>query len=63
MLISLFFSLLVYLLGSRLVGSSQEGWLVYDVTTVLHDWILRPSTNRGLKVTVETMEGKDGCDK
>ena len=45
-------------LGSRLAGSHQEGWLVFDVTNALSDWISRPRGNLGLKVTVETLEGK-----
>jgi len=40
------------------VEASQEGWLVYDVTSVLGEWIQRPETNIGIKVTVESMEGK-----
>ena len=51
----------LYLLGSRLVDATQEGWLVYDVTSVLHEWILRPERNLGLKVTVETMNGRRIC--
>nr|NP_001071664.1 transforming growth factor beta superfamily signaling ligand [Ciona intestinalis]BAE06333.1 transforming growth factor beta superfamily signaling ligand [Ciona intestinalis] len=46
----------VYLLGTRLVGTSEEGWLVYDVTSAVRDWIIT-GTNVGLKVTVETLDG------
>uniref|UniRef100_H2Z6V3 TGF-beta family profile domain-containing protein n=1 Tax=Ciona savignyi TaxID=51511 RepID=H2Z6V3_CIOSA len=46
----------VYLLGSRLVGSFEEGWLVYDVTSAVRDWIVT-GNNMGLKITVENIDG------
>ncbi|XP_076811100.1 bone morphogenetic protein 7-like [Clavelina lepadiformis] len=47
----------IYLLGSRLVGSQQGGWLVYDVTSAMQEWLQYPESNLGLKITVETIDG------
>nr|CAB3225915.1 BMP5/7-like [Phallusia mammillata] len=49
----------VILLGSRLVESSEQGWLVFDATRAARDWINYPHKNLGLKVSVETIEGRN----
>ena len=51
--------LMVELFGTQLVESDEEGWLVYDITNVLNDWIRQPDSNLGIKVAVETEQGNN----
>lgn len=46
------------LLGSLRVESRQEGWLSFDVYVAVNDWLRNASDNMGLRVSVETLEGR-----
>nr|BAA11835.1 bone morphogenic protein a [Halocynthia roretzi] len=48
----------LYLLGSRSVLGQQEGWLVFDITSATRDWVEVQESNLGIRVAVETREGR-----
>ncbi|MFT7802790.1 bone morphogenetic protein 7-like [Arapaima gigas] len=46
------------LLDLRPVWATEEGWLVFDVTVAVSQWILHPDKNFGLQLTLETSDGR-----
>lgn len=48
----------LFLLDSRVVWSAEQGWLVFDLTTTSNHWILHPTQNLGLLLTVENADGQ-----
>ncbi|XP_039596290.1 bone morphogenetic protein 8A [Polypterus senegalus] len=44
------------LLDLQSAQAKEEGWLVFDVTTASNRWLLKPSSNLGLRLYVETEE-------
>eukprot|EP00062_Callorhinchus_milii_P002949 gi/632939667/ref/XP_007882729.1/ PREDICTED: bone morphogenetic protein 7-like [Callorhinchus milii] len=48
----------VFCLDSRLIWAEEEGWLVFDITATSNQWVLNPNKNLGLRLYVETPEGR-----
>ncbi|XP_033980489.1 bone morphogenetic protein 8A [Trematomus bernacchii] len=46
------------LLDMQSVPAGQEGWLAFDVTTASNNWLLRPRSNLGIRLYVETEEDR-----
>lgn len=46
------------LLDVQSVAAGQEGWLAFDVTTASNHWLLQPRSNLGIRLYVETEEGR-----
>ncbi|MGH0158573.1 UNVERIFIED_CONTAM: hypothetical protein FKN15_069763 [Acipenser sinensis] len=46
------------LLDLQQVHAGDEGWLVFDVATASNRWLLNPRSNLGLRLYVETDEGR-----
>uniref|UniRef100_A0A8C5ESP8 Bone morphogenetic protein 7-like n=1 Tax=Gouania willdenowi TaxID=441366 RepID=A0A8C5ESP8_GOUWI len=47
----------VMLLGQRTVWASEDGWLVFDLTTASNLWLVKPEQNLGLHLLVEDSHG------
>lgn len=47
-----------FLLDSKKVRASDDGWLVFDITATSNHWVLNPQQNMGLQLCVETMDGR-----
>ncbi|XP_018611584.1 bone morphogenetic protein 7-like [Scleropages formosus] len=45
------------LVDLRLTWATEEGWLVFDITSTVTQWILHPEQNLGLQLIVETSDG------
>uniref|UniRef100_A0A8C5G896 Bone morphogenetic protein 7-like n=1 Tax=Gouania willdenowi TaxID=441366 RepID=A0A8C5G896_GOUWI len=45
------------LLGQRTVWASEDGWLVFDLTTASNLWLVKPEQNLGLHLLVEDSHG------
>ena len=48
----------LFLLDSRTLWASEEGWLVFDITATSNHWVVNPRHNLGLQLSVETLDGK-----
>uniref|UniRef100_A0A8C5G8D7 Bone morphogenetic protein 7-like n=1 Tax=Gouania willdenowi TaxID=441366 RepID=A0A8C5G8D7_GOUWI len=48
---------LLMLLGQRTVWASEDGWLVFDLTTASNLWLVKPEQNLGLHLLVEDSHG------
>ena len=46
------------LLDMQSVPAGQEGWLAFDVTSASNRWLLHPRSNLGIRLYVETEEGR-----
>ncbi|XP_015452658.1 bone morphogenetic protein 7 isoform X2 [Pteropus alecto] len=49
----------LFLLDSRTLWASEEGWLVFDITATSNHWVVNPRHNLGLQLSVETLDGED----
>lgn len=48
----------LFLLDSRTLWASEEGWLVFDITATSNHWVVNPRHNLGLQLSVETLDGE-----
>ncbi|XP_073463317.1 bone morphogenetic protein 7 [Aquarana catesbeiana] len=48
----------LFLLDSRTIWASEEGWLVFDITATSNHWVLIPQQNMGLQLSVESSDGQ-----
>ncbi|KAJ3603184.1 hypothetical protein NHX12_030927 [Muraenolepis orangiensis] len=48
----------LFLLDQRVVWPPEEGWLVFDLTTTSHHWLVNPEDNLGLQLGVEDSNGQ-----
>lgn len=48
----------LFLLDSRTIWASEEGWLVFDITATSNHWVVNPRHNLGLQLSVETLDGQ-----
>ncbi|XP_012879748.1 PREDICTED: bone morphogenetic protein 7 [Dipodomys ordii] len=48
----------LFLLDSRTLWASEEGWLVFDITATSNHWVVNPRHNLGLQLSVETLHGQ-----
>ncbi|XP_076851744.1 bone morphogenetic protein 7a [Brachyhypopomus gauderio] len=48
----------LFLLNSLVVWAAEEGWLVFDLTRTSNYWVLHPSQNLGVLVTLENVNGQ-----
>lgn len=48
----------LFLLESRRLWASEEGWLEFDITATSNLWVMSPVHNLGLQVSVESSSGK-----
>ncbi|XP_065609489.1 bone morphogenetic protein 6 [Cyrtonyx montezumae] len=47
----------LFLLDTRAVWASEEGWLEFDVTATSNMWVMNPQHNMGLQLSVVTRDG------
>lgn len=47
----------LFLLDTRVVWASEEGWLEFDITATSNLWVLTPQHNLGLQLGVVTQDG------
>ncbi|XP_043919304.1 bone morphogenetic protein 5 [Protopterus annectens] len=47
----------LFLLDTRIVGASDGGWLVFDITATSNHWVINPQYNLGLQFCIETLDG------
>ncbi|KAK4827075.1 hypothetical protein QYF61_014149 [Mycteria americana] len=47
----------LFLLDTRAVWASDEGWLEFDVTATSNMWLVNPQHNMGLQLSVVTRDG------
>ncbi|KAG9347842.1 hypothetical protein JZ751_003858 [Albula glossodonta] len=48
----------LFLLESRKLWASEEGWLEFDITATSNLWVMSPHHNLGLQISVETSSGR-----
>lgn len=48
----------LFLLDTRMVWASEEGWLEFDITATSNLWVVTPQHNMGLQLSVVTRDGK-----
>lgn len=48
----------LFLLDTRIVWASEEGWLEFDITATSNLWVVTPQHNMGLQLSVVTRDGK-----
>ncbi|XP_017285363.1 bone morphogenetic protein 6 isoform X1 [Kryptolebias marmoratus] len=48
----------LFLLESRRLWATEEGWLEFDITATSNLWVMSPAHNLGLQVGVETSSGQ-----
>ncbi|TNN84720.1 Bone morphogenetic protein 6 [Liparis tanakae] len=53
----------LFLLESRQLWASEEGWLEFDITATSNLWVMSPAHNLGLQVSVETSSGQSISSK
>ncbi|XP_026942721.1 bone morphogenetic protein 7 isoform X3 [Sagmatias obliquidens] len=53
----------LFLLDSRTLWASEEGWLVFDVTATSNHWVVNPRHNLGLQLSVETLDENSSSDQ
>lgn len=51
----------LFLLDAQQLRASTEGWLVFDVTAASSHWLVERKHNLGLRLYVETDNGKNHC--
>ncbi|KAL6040313.1 hypothetical protein STEG23_017213, partial [Scotinomys teguina] len=47
----------LFLLDTRVVWASEEGWLEFDITATSNLWVVTPQYNMGLQLSVVTQDG------
>ncbi|KAM8789350.1 bone morphogenetic protein 6 [Rhynchonycteris naso] len=47
----------LFLLDTRIVWASEEGWLEFDITATSNLWVVTPQHNMGLQLSVVTRDG------
>nr|XP_034980585.1 bone morphogenetic protein 6 [Zootoca vivipara] len=47
----------LFLLDTRAVWASEEGWLEFDITATSNMWVINPHHNLGLQMSVVTRDG------
>ncbi|XP_074064282.1 LOW QUALITY PROTEIN: bone morphogenetic protein 6 [Macrotis lagotis] len=47
----------LFLLDTRVVWASEEGWLEFDITATSNLWVMTPQHNMGLQLSVVTRDG------
>ncbi|GAB5571243.1 bone morphogenetic protein 6 [Prionailurus viverrinus] len=47
----------LFLLDTRMVWASEEGWLEFDITATSNLWVVTPQHNMGLQLSVVTRDG------
>uniref|UniRef100_A0A8C8RR24 Bone morphogenetic protein 6 n=1 Tax=Pelusios castaneus TaxID=367368 RepID=A0A8C8RR24_9SAUR len=47
----------LFLLDTRAVWASEEGWLEFDITATSNMWVMTPQHNMGLQLSVVTKDG------
>ncbi|XP_074843804.1 bone morphogenetic protein 6 isoform X2 [Carettochelys insculpta] len=47
----------LFLLDTRAVWASEEGWLEFDITATSNMWVMNPQHNMGLQLSVVTKDG------
>ncbi|XP_054841474.1 bone morphogenetic protein 6 [Eublepharis macularius] len=47
----------LFLLDTRVVWASEEGWLEFDITATSNMWVINPQHNLGLQMSVVTRDG------
>ncbi|XP_040839943.1 bone morphogenetic protein 6 [Ochotona curzoniae] len=47
----------LFLLDTRVVWASEEGWLEFDITATSNLWLVTPQHNLGLRLSVVTQDG------
>nr|XP_056710071.1 bone morphogenetic protein 6 [Euleptes europaea] len=47
----------LFLLDTRAVWASEEGWLEFDITATSNMWVINPQHNLGLQMSVVTRDG------
>ncbi|XP_044310960.1 bone morphogenetic protein 6 [Varanus komodoensis] len=47
----------LFLLDTRAVWASEEGWLEFDITATSNMWVINPQHNLGLQMSVLTRDG------
>ncbi|XP_067424458.1 bone morphogenetic protein 6 [Emydura macquarii macquarii] len=47
----------LFLLDTRAVWASEEGWLEFDITATSNMWVMTPQHNMGLQLSVVTRDG------
>ncbi|KAJ1200545.1 hypothetical protein NDU88_004368 [Pleurodeles waltl] len=53
----------LFLLDTRTVWASEEGWLEFDITATSNHWVMNPLHNLGLQLSVETSGGLNAYSK
>lgn len=48
----------LFLLDTRVVWASEEGWLEFDITATSNLWVVTPQHNMGLQLSVVTRDGE-----
>uniref|UniRef100_A0AAY4BCX3 TGF-beta family profile domain-containing protein n=1 Tax=Denticeps clupeoides TaxID=299321 RepID=A0AAY4BCX3_9TELE len=48
----------LFLLESRRLWASDEGWLEFDITATSNLWVMSPNHNLGLQIRIETASGR-----
>lgn len=51
----------MFLLDTQDLRAGTEGWLVFDVTAASNHWLVDRKYNLGLRLYVETDDGKLSC--
>uniref|UniRef100_A0A493T4U7 Bone morphotic protein 6 n=3 Tax=Anas TaxID=8835 RepID=A0A493T4U7_ANAPP len=52
----------LFLLDTRAVWASEEGWLEFDVTATSNMWVMNPQHNMGLQLSVVTQDDYNSSD-
>ncbi|XP_070603325.1 bone morphogenetic protein 6 isoform X1 [Erythrolamprus reginae] len=47
----------LFMLDTRIVWASEEGWLEFDITATSNMWVINPHHNLGLQMSVVTRDG------
>uniref|UniRef100_A0ABM5GAL6 Bone morphogenetic protein 6 n=1 Tax=Pogona vitticeps TaxID=103695 RepID=A0ABM5GAL6_9SAUR len=47
----------LFMLDTRAVWASEEGWLEFDITATSNMWVINPQNNLGLQMSVVTRDG------
>lgn len=51
----------LFLLDAQQLRAGTEGWLVFDITAASSHWLVERKYNLGLRLYVETDNGKNRC--
>ncbi|XP_039379089.1 bone morphogenetic protein 6 isoform X2 [Mauremys reevesii] len=52
----------LFLLDTRAVWASEEGWLEFDITATSNMWVMNPQHNMGLQLSVVTRDDYNSSD-